>query len=163
MTITELLDKYKKILSPILECKPEEIKFFIKGLGITYKEQQIEHELKELNYLKDKNWSLGEYIVKVNNNTISSWVLYQMPHCCAFMISCNVVVSTQYRNKKIGTILNRLRQDIGKSLGYSAVICTDIEQNINQRKLLKTNGWKDVYSVINKRTDNKVYLSVIDI
>ena len=64
---------------------------------------------------------------------------------------------------RIGTILNQLRQDIGRLLGYSSIICTDIQQNTNQRKLLETNGWKDIHSVINKRTNNRVYLSVINI
>jgi hypothetical protein len=80
-----------------------------------------------------------------------------MPHCCAFMISCNVYVSASYRNKRIGTTLNSLRQDIGRVLGFTSILCTDIEKNIHQRQLLKTNGWKDIHSVINKRTNNQVY------
>lgn len=30
-------------------------------------------------------------------------------------------------------------------------------------KTIKTNGWKDIYSVVNKRTNNRVYLSVVNI
>ena len=55
--------------------------------------------------------------------------------------------------------MNTFRQDIARTLGYSSLMCTDIEQNVNQRKLLKTNGWKDIHSVINKRTKNHVYIS----
>ena len=86
-----------------------------------------------------------------------------MPHCCAFMVSCNVNVTEKYRGMRIGTILNQFRQDIGRVLNYSSILCTDIEQNTHQRKLLKTNGWKDIHDVVNKRTKNRVYISVINI
>lgn len=79
------------------------------------------------------------------------------------MVSCNALVKEKYRGKRIGTILNQLRQDIGRLLGYSAIICTDIDKNTPQRKLLATNGWKDVYSVLNKRTKNLVHLAVINL
>lgn len=156
MKTTELLDKYRKIIAPILKCEPEDIRFFITDKG-------REDEIGTLDYKKDNNWSLGQYRVKLKDEEISRWKLYEMPHCCAFMISCNVIVHEKYRNKRIGTILNQLRQDIGRILGYSSILCTDIEKNVNQRKLLQTNGWKDVHSVINKRTNNRVYLSVINI
>jgi len=161
MKTLELLDKYKKIISGILKCNSEDIKFYI---------NHSTEEIGTIDYDKDevsKNWELGTYqvIQQIENKKIvlSSWKLYQLQHCCAFMVSCNVIVHQDYRNKRIGTILNQLRQDIGRILGYSSILCTDIEQNINQRKLLKTNGWKDIHSVINKRTDNRVCISVINI
>lgn len=161
MKTTEILDKYRQIISSILKCNKEDIKFFINN--------SIE-EVGTIDFDKDevaKNWELGSYNVIQQigeaKKSISSWKLYQLQHCCAFMVSCNVIVQESYRNKRIGTVLNQLRQDIGRLLGYSSIICTDIEQNINQRKLLYTNGWKDIYSVINKRTNNRVYLSVINI
>lgn len=163
MKTQEILDKYRKIIAPILKCESKDIKFFIYGRGETYKNQMVQDEIGSLNYEKDNNWSLGTYVVKIKNTEISRWKLYEMPHCCAFMISCNVTVNPDFRNKRIGTILNQLRQDIGRILNYSSVICTDIEKNTNQRKLLETNGWKDIHDVVNKRTKNRVYISVINI
>jgi hypothetical protein len=161
MKTLEVLDKYKKIISGILNCKPEEIKFYTNNSN---------EEIGTIDFDKNKiskNWELGYYkvIQQVEDKQIliSDWKLYQLQHCCAFMVSCNVRVKDEYRNKRIGTILNQCRQDIGRLLGYSAILCTDIEQNQNQRKLLKTNGWKDVFSIINKRTNNRVYLTVINI
>lgn len=161
MKTNELLDKYRKIISAILKCEPSDIKFYI---------GHSKEEVGSIDFDKDeviRNWSLGEYkIVQQIGDTqeiISTWNLYQLQHCCAFMVSCNVKVKEPYRNKRIGTILNQLRQDIGRLLGYSSILCTDIEQNTNQRKLLKTNGWKDIHSVINKRTGNRVYLSIVNI
>ena len=170
MKTLELLDKYRKILSPILNCKEEDIKFY--STRTIYKETGKEERLIEIGThfeedydkgLVTANWSEGEYQVCYNSSIISTWKLYQLPHCCAYIVSCSVNVREDYRSKRIGTILNQLRQDIGRLLGYSAIICTDIEQNTNQRKLLKTNGWKDVHNIINKRTNNRVYLSVVNI
>ena len=163
MKTKELLDKYKKIICPILKCDEKDLKFFISGRGDTWETRSIEDEIGELEYKKDSNWGLGTYTLKCKDKIVSHWKLYEMPHCCAYMISCNVEVITAYRNKRIGTILNSLRQDIGRLLGYSALLCTDIEKNIYQRKLLETNGWRDVHNVINKRTQNRVYLSVINL
>lgn len=157
MNTSEVLDKYKKAISSILKCEPSDIKFYINN---------SKTEIKSVHYHK-LDWCLGYYkVIQQIGNTqkiISTWSLYQLPHCCAFMVSTNVVVAIDYRNKKIGTILNQLRQDIGKLLNFSAILCTDIDQNIYQKKILETNGWKNIHSLVNKRTNNKVHLSVIDI
>lgn len=155
MKTLEVLDKYKKILCGITGGTPDDITFY-----------QDDKLIGEMDYDKNevsKNWSLGNYTVKFKNSVISTFKLYQLQHCCAFMVSCNAEVKKDYRGKRIGTILNTLRQDIGRLLGYSAILCTDVEVNEHQRKLLKTNGWKDLFSLINKRTNNRVYLSVINI
>lgn len=158
MEYSEVLDNYRKLLSPILKCKKDDIRIF-----------RNNKEANELCFSKTDiggNWSLGNYSIVINNGSrtvVSTFKLYQLPHCCAFMVSCDSIVCEKYRGRGIGTILNSLRKDIGKALGYSAIICTDIEQNVNQRKLLATNGWKDIHSIINKRTNNKVYLSAVNI
>lgn len=156
-----MLDKYRKVISGILECNPEDIKFYI---------GDSKEEIGTIDYDKNQvsvNWALGDYKVLQqvgeDKKLIAAWSLYQLQHCCAYMVSCRAMVCEEYRNKRIGTILNQLRQDIGRLLNYSAILCTDIEQNTNQRKLLKTNGWKDIHSLVNKRTNNRVYLSVINI
>ncbi len=184
----ELLEKYKNEISNILKCDPKDIKFYIeqKINAGTAKERLEFKEIGELFYNKPdwedadpklqeiyRNntltslWGLGKIEVRQVINTaeftISSWKLYEMPHCCAFMISCNVIVRPTYANKNIGTILNLLRIEIGKLLNYSAILCTDIAQNTKQRAILAKNGWKDVYNVKNKRTNNIVFLSIKDI
>ena len=176
MKTKEILDKYSKILAGLLNCNPGDFNFYkdnklIGELDYYKTEEEARNDAKERNiefnmenyvYITN-NFGLGDYTVKVDDQIISSWKLYQMPHCCAFMVSCNVKVAVKFRNKRIGTVLNQLRQDIGRLLNYSSVICTDIEQNTHQRQLLKTNGWKDVHSVVNKRTNNRVFISVINL
>lgn len=173
MKTSEMVDKYQKIISGILDCKPEDIKIYSGKSSSYYNETIVDPvEIGAMDVEKNdpeffNNFCLGAYEVKQIKNgksySISTWKLYQLPHCCAFMISCNVEVKTAYRGKRIGTVLNLMRQDIGRILGYSAVLCTDISQNTHQRKLLATNGWKDIFDLVNKRTNNRVYLSVVNI
>lgn len=170
MKTEAVLKKYTKIIFSILQCEPKDIVFLVDN-----------REIKEIKYLepeKDKDgnvtgkqneqaywreWSEGKYKVMIKNKKLSTFELYKMPHCCAILVSCQAFVAEEFRNKRIGTVLNDFRQDIGRLLGYSLLFCTDIEQNKHQRKLLKTNGWKDIYDVVNKRTKNRVYLSVINL
>lgn len=169
MKTLEVLDKYRKIVGGLLKVDPEKIKFYSnKDLAKPNNFSEIgelvwdkpEDEGGEQNPI---SWSLGDYKITIDGKMLSTWKLYQLPHCCAIMVSCNVQVTNEFRGKRVGTVFNQLRQDIGRLLGYSCVMCTDIAQNTNQRKLLKTNGWKDIHEVKNKRTGNTVFISVINI
>lgn len=175
MKTKEILEKYKTIISGLLKCNKEDIHFFSEQT-ISYEKGDRKEliEIGELYYYKPDiegytketntaNWNLGNYVVKYKEKIISTWKLYEMPHCCAYIISCKSEVMNDFRNKKIGTVLNQLRQDIGRVLGYTTMLCTDIEKNIYQRQLLKTNGWKDIHTIVNKRTKNIVHLSVINL
>ncbi len=188
MKTQELLDKYKKTIAGLLSCKEEEIRFFITSsqysvpakLSVVlstdrYKEvKEIEYFEPEkddngeetgnqIRYTRWNNWSEGSYLVYCGDALLASFQLYKMPHCCAILVSCKAYVSSVYRNKRVGTTLNTFRQDIGRALGYSLLMCTDINQNTHQRRLLATNGWKDIHSVQNKRTNNLVHISVINL
>jgi hypothetical protein len=110
-----------------------------------------------------RDFLLGAYRLTMDGITIASWKLYQMPHCCGIVVSCNATVDKVYQNRGIGTVLNQLRQDIGRSLGFSLMMCTDIDSNQYQRKLLKTNGWRDLYDFVNRRTKNRVIISCINL
>jgi hypothetical protein len=164
MKTIEILNKYKRIVSKLLDKDPDCVVFVIDN-------KVIEVDSKSLDYIKPtQHWGLGDFEVRLQNianperyELISTFKLYQLPHCCAFMVSCNVHVTEKFRSKGIGTVLNMFRQDVGRALGYTSVLCTDIDSNVHQRKLLATNGWKDIYTVVNKRTKNRVYLSVINI
>ena len=160
MSTKEILEKYKKLISEILNCDKDDILFCIGN---------SKEELIHFEYIKAENedYCIGNYVVylKKENNfeIISCWVLFQLPYCCAFIISCGVSINLKFRNKKIGIVLNKMRQDIGKHLNFTSLLCTDIETNRAQRKILKNNGWKDIHEIINKKTNNRVYLSVINL
>lgn len=175
MKTQAVLEKYQKVIGGLLKIDPKRIGFFVGN-----------NEIKEIEYFEpekdDKGnetgkqirrtywngWSEGDYTVKIIGSKesftkLATFELYKLPHCCAILVSCKAWVNEQYRGKRVGTLLNNFRQDIGRLLGYSTLMCTDIESNIHQRQLLKTNNWRDIYSVINKRTKNRVFISVIDL
>jgi hypothetical protein len=106
---------------------------------------------------------IGKYELVVKEETIASFELHPMINCCGICVSTKSNISEKYRNKGLGTILNSIRIDIARYNNYSLLLCTDIESNIPQRKILKANGWKDVHSFVNKRTINRVYLTVINL
>lgn len=189
MKTKEVLDKYRKLISGLLKAKPEYVRFFTsEHLPAVYNFKLVDFiknykpkEISEVEYFepeKDKkgnetgkqirytrwnDWSEGKYVVTIGDQLLASFELYKMPHCCAILVSCKAFVSEKFRNKRVGTTLNSLRQDLGRLLGYSTLMCTDINQNTHQRKLLETNGWKDIHTVKNKRTGNLVHVSVVNL
>lgn len=183
MKTKEILDKYKTTIGLLLNCKPEQLKLYsqVEIVTIENKQERKTTQWVEIGEIYENkidldyddrctttlNFQVGYFKFTLNDGKnerqISTWRLYQMPHCCAYIVSCNVTVESRFRNKRVGTVLNQLRQDIGRLLGYSAILCTDVKQNKYQRKLLKNNGWKDIHEIKNKRTSNTVYLSVIDL
>tara|TARA_R110000772_G_scaffold54130_1_gene123544 strand:- start:61418 stop:61990 length:573 start_codon:yes stop_codon:yes gene_type:complete len=180
-----ILAKYQKLISKRLDCKPKHIKFYMDGAEIgsidaeKKKEWDTDYvynwELGEFQVMLDKKNILPQYFGTVDRHSadqllfanyslcISDFKLYQLPHCCAYMVSCNSRVWDRYQNNKIGTILNKLRIDLGKLFNYSAILCTDVSSNQYQKKILKNNNWKDIHTVKNKRSGNKIHLTVIDI
>ena len=111
------------------------------------------------------NWMFheGTYRLYGFGNLIASFQLTQLPGCCAYVVSTGSYISVPYRKRGLGTILNNFRIDIAKHLGYTAIICTDLDNNVPQRKILEKNGWKDVHSLTNKRTDNFLHLTIKDL
>lgn len=103
---------------------------------------------------------LDPYFIMFDERRIAQFSLYQFPSCCAFCVSTGAYVEEQYRRRGINTIANRLRQWIAKEAGYSALICTDVANNVAERKTLAKNGFKDIYELDNKRTGNRVLISV---
>lgn len=94
---------------------------------------------------------------------IASFQLYPMINCCGICVSTRAYVAPKFQGQGIGTIMNQVRIDIARNAGYSLLMCTDVESNIKQRAILKRNGWRDLDSFINRRTNNRVYISVINL
>jgi hypothetical protein len=170
-----LVDKYQKLIGGLLNLAPSSIKFYVTQSGdpthlVSSKELEIGAEYQPDADKKDwiifNAWCEGSFVVRcertnIKPTNISTFKLYRMPHCCGIIVSCNAFVAEQYRHRRVGTVLNNLRQDIARMLGYTIMLCTDIAQNEHQRRLLKTNGWKDVLDFKNRRTGNTVILSYI--
>jgi GNAT superfamily N-acetyltransferase len=111
----------------------------------------------------DQKLDLGEYSLDLGTRHLASFKLYPMINCCGIAVSTHAEVAPSARGKGLGTILNALRIDIARNLGYGVLMCTDIESNEYQRKILAKNGWKDVHKFVNPRTRNTVFVSVINL
>lgn len=159
MKTKAVLDKYVRTIQGLLDCST--VEFQVSSVETNHKWQTIGEISETKKYELD--WLLGSYRIIVDGAVAGSWKLYQLPHCCAICISCNAFVDPAFRGKRLGSTLNSLRQEITRLLGYSLLMCTDVKTNVNQRKLLATQGWKDIYEVYNKRTTNNVIISVINI
>jgi len=96
-------------------------------------------------------------------NVIARFRLYPMINCCGICVSTEAMVQEGYRGRGLGTLLNNLRIDIARYLGYGLLMCTDVVTNTYQRKVLAHNGWRDVWRFVNPRTTNTVAVSVINL
>lgn len=132
-------------------------------------EWTLTHSDEKVNY--DEKLTLGKYELKFKTpnpsdpmkGKIASFELYPMINCCAICVSTTAWVHPFYQHRGIGRTLNSLRIDIARYLGYGLLLCTDVESNEYQRKILKTNGWKDIHKLVNPRTMNTVFISVINL
>lgn len=91
---------------------------------------------------------------------IAKFKLLQMPGCCGICISTGVATYNDFKKLGINKLLNKFRIDIAKECGYTILMCTDLENNIPERKTLEANGWKDILSFTNFRTGNKLKLTI---
>ena len=94
---------------------------------------------------------------------VAEFELYPMISCCGICVSTKSRVIPEYQQRGLGTLLNSLRIDVARYLGYGVLLCTDVVTNEAQRKVLKANGWKDVHEFLNPRTRNRVAISVINL
>ena len=144
---------------------PEKIRLHINGiLGRT--DWKLRNDTEKVDY--SEKLALGRYSLTVpsepsESGLVASFKLYPMINCCGICVSTQAMVTAAYQHKGLGTLLNQVRIDIARSLGYSLLLCTDIEKNAYQRKILARNGWRDIANFINRRTNNRVYISCINL
>lgn len=101
------------------------------------------------------------FIVKSGNIEIAKFILCQLRGCCGICISSGEYVSSPYRKRGVGTVLGKLRKEIARCRGYTVLLCTDVVDNLPQRKILNHHEWLNVFRFRNKRTHNLVDISVV--
>lgn len=105
----------------------------------------------------------GAYQLLVAGREIASFELVPMINCCGILVSTQAYVDKAWRGQGLGRLLNTIRIDIARFLGYGVLLCTDVESNASQRKILQANGWKDIHKFVNPRTNNTIFISVINL
>jgi hypothetical protein len=115
---------------------------------------------------KSEKLTAGSYelVRKASPKTpVARFKLVPMINQCGICVSTEAWVHDDWRNKGLGALLNGFRVDIARLDGYSVLLCTDVESNVYQRKILKSNGWTDIFKFVNKRTHNTVFITVINL
>jgi len=118
-----------------------------------------DNDIASLSFIIEENTkSHKDYRTK-----IASFCLTEMPHCCGLIISHGMYIGYGFENRGIGKALHECRLQIMRELGYSCAICTDMEDNPAQKKILKRFKWKTVHTFLNDNSDNEVNISVLDL
>jgi hypothetical protein len=91
----------------------------------------------------------------------AKWSMKQLSGCCGVCVSYHAIVNENHRKKGLGTLLNKLRQQMAWEATYTILLCTDIVANIPQQKILNKHGWKTLLEFENRKTKNKVELRSI--
>jgi len=102
----------------------------------------------------DKYFILNGKNVKGVSLVATFWLI-QFPGCCGIALSTQAMTLPEYKQRGIGTVLNKLRIEIARVNGYAVLTCTAVNDGITER-ILKKNGWKEDFSFVNKRTNNPV-------
>lgn len=103
------------------------------------------------------------FVIKCNGDYVANFSLVAMPGCCGIVVSTGAGVMPRYREKGVGTLLNQFRIELAQAAGYGAMICTDVVQNRPQQRILLNNGWEEVFTFTNPRTDNIVAIHAINV
>lgn len=155
----KVLPRYKNLLGAILGLLNDD------NIKITFNPYGGDRR-QELNTLNDlcsefyHEQNRVTFIVTLGNDEITRFSLVEFPGCCAIMVSTGAKVAPHYRRKGINKLMIKLRQEIALNAGYTALICTDVDSNIAERKTLAKESFKDIYSIKNKRTSNLVHVSI---
>jgi len=86
---------------------------------------------------------------------VAHFRLVEMPGCCGVVISTGAYTDENFRQRGIGTALNKFRMAIAKAIGYTTMMCTAVDDGITE-KILAKNGWSKIGGFVNRRTNNSI-------
>lgn len=166
----EIVKEYRQLIADLFKVDIVNVEFWHSAAHQLYSYKYIQEGAKPVTHFEvyfpeknpeDNGTVKGTYYLCIKTIKVASFELYSMPRCCGILLSCNATVSEGYRNKGLGSLLNKMRKEISTNLGYTILLCTDRSQNEPQRKVLQKNEWEDIYKFKNKRTGNDVFISII--
>lgn len=118
-------------------------------------------ELETAVYSKDIG---GAFLIKTldaeKSRAVTSFSIRPFPGCCAFAISTGTVMYDPFFGRGINKHGLAIREEIARLVGYTALVCTDVTNNERERKTLSRRGFKDLITVLNRRTNNEVAISI---
>jgi len=90
------------------------------------------------------------------NQEVAKFKLTQMGGCNGVCISSNEAIYGTYKGKGYGNTFNKIREDLAQQMGYSVMLCTVIDGNVPQEKILFKNGWARTFGFLNLKTSNDI-------
>jgi predicted GNAT family acetyltransferase len=101
------------------------------------------------------------YQVIRDNEKIAEFYLARLDGCCGVCVSYHTNVDSRYRKKGLGLLLNKIKQQIAYKYRYAILLCTDVETNTPQQKILTKTNWQKMFEFVNKKTANTVGLHML--
>lgn len=95
------------------------------------------------------------------DTTIGYFSINQLPGCCGAGVLNGMSVKYHFRNMGIGTVLNKLAIDMATLFNYGVLICTDVDTNKPQSRILDKIGWSGLYNFLNPKTHNSINIHAI--
>jgi hypothetical protein len=95
--------------------------------------------------------------------TFAHFHLSEVAELPGVIFSGGAWVTPKYTKRGIGSLLNKIRIEIGRSCGASLLLCTARQDNTPQRKVLIKNGWQHLMKFTNRGTSEKVFLAAYDL
>lgn len=95
-------------------------------------------------------------------DVISVFTLQEMPGCCGICINMRSIhmVMPLFRDKNVSHILDFFVRNIARCMGYTIMLRTTVSDSITNEWFSE---WENIYSFTNKKTNNVVNISAIQI
>jgi hypothetical protein len=115
--------------------------------------------------IKTVNHAATMYVViaVVDDEKIATFSMTELPGCCGVCVSHYSHIIEQFRGKGLGTLLCGIRKDIAKTMNYSCLLCTDVDDNLPQQRILDKHGWKKIHNFKNIKTGSTVNINVVNL
>lgn len=95
------------------------------------------------------------------DKVVANFSLQQLQGCCGVCVSYHSLIQFSYRGTGLGNVLCELRIDIARRKGYGLLICTDVDNNVPQKKIMENLNFKRATQFTNPRTKHLVNLHYI--
>lgn len=99
------------------------------------------------------------YCITFKDVMIGHFYLTTMLHCCGIAVLHGVNISLTYRKKGLFKSIVEFAKKLSNYECYTILLCTTKELNIPS-KVVTGFDWKIIHSFTNKRTHNKVNISI---
>jgi GNAT superfamily N-acetyltransferase len=118
--------------------------------------------VKERSIYKSDILMGGEYyVIDIDARcVVTSFIIEPMAGCNGIALFRAVDIRESYRGKGYGIHFLNLRERLAVDFGYAVAMCTIVDSNIPQIKIMQKMGWEKAYQFTNPRTSNPVSLYI---